>query len=860
MTPTPPSATTSSTGRSPEPQFRVVRKRNRVPLSCYPCRTRKKCDRSHPCSNCTRREGTDTLACSYAAPVSRRKNQSQGEPSPDDMQNRIDRLEGLVLSLMHGGANIDVPSLPGASSVSSGGAASNASPSTADTSSLPAKPEGHDDGAMQDDDESDIDDGLATSLGVLRVDPDRSKHVYLGEEHWHTILMGIAEVKNYFASHKKDLEKSFEKIKLAKPPTAKQPPTLLMGATAATEIELRAELPPKSTVLALCARYFNSMDNAANIIHPPTFHQQLRNHWQDPSKTPIMWLALLYSVLCMAMLSYQKIGDEPPEWKGRVLELANEYRLRTVQCLIAGDYTKPAQYTVEAMMLYCFCEYSTRWDADLGLWIIVSIVVRIALRMGYHRDGKWFPTLTPFEAEMRRRTWALVRMLDVFFSHQVSLPSMISEHDCDTELPRNIHDEEFGPDTKVLPPSRPKTEATAVSYMIAKVELCQQLGIILQATGRVKNQVHYDEILRFDAKLRETRAEMSPHLRMQPLEGSQAPLTLVMARFNTDILYLKVMCLLHRKYIPRARHNPRYAHSRRAAIEASLETLRHLATLHRESQPNGRLHSVKWFFTMLATKDFLLPAMLIALDLHFDNVGQESAGQQDAQSLYFWTREQRQEMISSLELTRDVWKGLADVSIEAVKASNTLDIMLAKIKSFGGADGPMSSAERSTASGPYGATGPAEMQPEHSAAMTLGMLSGGAMSGASGAFNGAQTLMGAMYGAHDLNLDTANGGSSPSTGPNTSIGIGSVTAPESFNPMLGFDGAQSPLTMFDNLASSNMNLSSNFDWDSFENYTQNANWGGESLQFFSGNPEQSQQQAQPDGALFPYGLDMSGTS
>jgi hypothetical protein len=314
------------------------------------------------------------------------------------MQNRIDRLEGLVLSLMHGGANIDAPSLPGGS-ISSGGAGSGASPSTADSSSLPAKNRGHDDeGAMQDDDESDIDDGLAKSLGVLKMDPVRSKHVYLGEEHWHTILSDIAEVKNYFASHKKDLETSYERIKSAKPEVSSQPPCIIAGVAPATEVELRAELPPKSTVLALCARYFNSMDNAANILHAPSFQQQLRDHWQDPSKTPIMWLALLYAVMCLALMSYYKVGDEPPEWKGRVLELAHEYRLRTVQCLNVGDYTRPAQYTVEAMMLYTFCEYSTRFDADLGIWIIVSMVVRVAMRMGYHRDGKSFPNLTPFEA------------------------------------------------------------------------------------------------------------------------------------------------------------------------------------------------------------------------------------------------------------------------------------------------------------------------------------------------------------------------------------------------------------------------------------------------------------------------------
>ncbi|KAL2154138.1 hypothetical protein VTH82DRAFT_2814 [Thermothelomyces myriococcoides] len=852
MTPTPPSVTAATTSRTPEEQFRVVRKRNRIVSSRSKIASAvniitltwvpRKCDRSHPCSNCTKREGAGTLSCSYATPVSRRKNQGQGEPTPDDMQNRINRLEGLVLSLMHGGANIDASSLPGGSSTSTGGAASNSSPSTADSSSLRVKPEGHDDdGEVQGDDESDVDDGLAKSLGVLKmVDPARSKQVYLGEEHWHTILLDIAEVKNYFASHKKDLETSYERIKLAKPPTAKQPPTLLMGATPATEVELRAELPPKSKIMTLCTRYFSSMDNAINVLHAPTFWQQLRNHWQDPSKTPIMWLALLYAVMCLALISYHRVGDEPPEWKGRALELADEYRLRTVQCLVAGDYTKPSQYTVEAMMLYGFCEYSSRWDADLSLWIINAMVVRVALRMGYHRDGKWFSTLTPFEA--------------------VSLPSMISDHDCDTELPRNIYDEEFGPDTKVLPPSRPNTEHTPVSYMIYKVKLCDLLGTILQATGRVKNPVHYDEILRFDARLRDYKAELPPHLRMQPLEGCDAPLTLIMARFHLEILYLKIVCLLHRKYIPRARHNPRYAHSRRSAIEASLETLRVLATLYRESQPGGLLHPVKWFFTSVATKDFLLPAMVIVLDLHFDNAGQGPAGQQGPQSLYFWSREQRQEMIHRLETTRDIWKELSDTSVDAVKASNILDIMLTKIKRLGGADGPASPTGLSSASRPFGSGDSGRPLPEHFEATSRGVLSGGSGPGLANTFSGPQSSVSKPYENLNLGMSGANMGGSAENGPSASMGVGNA-APTTFsNPMLGFDGAQSPLTMFDNMTNNNLDFSTNFDWESFENFTQSVNWGGESLQFFPGNPEFPQQQGPQDGAQFPYGLDLTGSS
>ncbi|KUI56545.1 hypothetical protein VP1G_03899 [Cytospora mali] len=830
MTPTHPSTTPSSGARSPD-QLRVVRRRNRVPLSCYPCRSRKlKCDRSHPCSNCVKREGVDTLSCSYATPANRKRNQNQQGNTPDDMQNRIDRLEGLVLSLMHGGANISPTEAAAAAAVvsatsssSKSGPGANSATPNSDSIGMEA-----DDGDMRDDgdEDSDIDDGLANSLGVLKVDADRGKSMYIGQEHWHTLLADISEVKNYFISHKKDLERSYEKVLLSKPATARDGPTFLTGAPPATDIELRAELPPKSAVLTLCGRYFNSMDNAVNIVHSPSFYQQLRAHWQDPSKTPIMWLGLLYSILCLAMLSYHKVGDEPPEWKGRALELAAEYRLRTVQCLICADYTKSGEYTVETMLLYVFGEFSSRWDADLSLWLICSVVTRVAFRMGYHRDAKWFPTLTPFQAEMRRRTWSLVRMSDVIFSHMVSLPSMIYDHDCDTQLPHNIFDEEFGPDTKVLPPSRPNTEPTPISYMIAKVKLSLELGNILQNVNRVGKQVSYDEILSFDARLRELRQELPPHLKMQSLEGSHDTLTLIIARFNVDILYQKIMCILHRKYVARSRHNPRYAHSRRAAIEAALEMLRHLISLHRESQPNGRLRSIKWFVASIATKEFLLPSMLLLLDLHYDKQAEAAGQRQSSQALYFWTPEQRLEMIRSLEATRDIWEGLADGSMEAVKAYNIIKIMLDKIQSPAPEVSPPAMRDDlfSNMGGP-------SLEPEQSAAMTLGMMSSGGLTpNTAAALGGAvQSPGGTTYPALDLSVP-------PGGGERTGM------TPDFSGGDLGLNPGSPFSSMFGNL-SNGMDIGQNFDWDALQNYTENTTWGtdGQFQTFFGADNNQASQ-------------------
>ncbi|KAM0509389.1 hypothetical protein ACHAO3_007093 [Verticillium nonalfalfae] len=444
------------------------------------------------------------------------------------------------------------------------------------------------------DDDSDIDDGLATSLGVLKVDSDKGKSMYIGQEHWHLILADISEVKTYFNNHKKELEKGYE-------------------------------------------------------------------------------------------------------------------------------------------------------------------------------------------TEMRRRVWATVRMSDIFMSQHVALPAMIHDQDCDTELPSNVFDEDFGPETEVMPPPRPPTEPTPIAYALAKGRLGLELGNIIQVTGRVGRQVHYEEILRFDARLQGIMEELPPHLKMTPLEGSQDPVSLLMARFSIDILYQKIL---------------------RTAIEASLVTLQHLATLHRETQPNGRLRSVKWYISSTATKDFLLPAMMVVMDLHVDK--RETGKRRESDGDFFWTPEQRMNMIGNLELTRDVWKGLADTSIEAFKASKVLEIMLEKIRS------PEPSEPIPESTGPFAeADTSQDMHPEHSAAVTLGMLSGGMTP------NTAAVLASMQQADSQTTFGDVDFGMSGGTGmtPN-------------FPQDIDMNVPQSPFSMFGNLEAGG-DLMANFDWNAFESYTQSANWGTE---------------------------------
>ena len=125
------------------------------------------------------------MSCSYAAPGSRKKINTPNSAitSPDDMQNRIDRLEGLVLSLMTNGAHSAGPTAAArALSLSATSDSQEYSYNTADQD---------DDMIKDEDDEGESDtEQVAKSLGILKVDSNRA--TYVGDAHWAAVLSDVS--------------------------------------------------------------------------------------------------------------------------------------------------------------------------------------------------------------------------------------------------------------------------------------------------------------------------------------------------------------------------------------------------------------------------------------------------------------------------------------------------------------------------------------------------------------------------------------------------------------------------------------------------------------------------------------------
>jgi hypothetical protein len=112
----------------------------------------------------------------------------------------------------------------------------------------------------------------------------------------------------------------------------------------------------------------------------------------------------------------------------------------------------------------------------MGTYLLSGTMMRLALQQGYHRDPSQFPNLSVFQGEMRRRIWSAVSQHDLLFSIQIGLPKCIRYAECDTQPPRNLYEEELYEDMKELPPSRPVSEDTEISYQVVKLQIMRAYG------------------------------------------------------------------------------------------------------------------------------------------------------------------------------------------------------------------------------------------------------------------------------------------------------------------------------------------------------------------------------------------------
>ena len=400
-----------------------------------------------------------------------------------------------------------------------------------------------------------------------------------------------------------------------------------------------------------------------------TNEAQYESFWVEPSSMSFLWISMLFSILYMGSRNEKINTDEISTCVPNLQRTT--YLERAAQALVTGNYMKAKPYSVESTLLYGVCRYLQKDEQDNDAWMTIGISTRLALKMGYHRDASHLNDISPFEGEMRRRTFVILEAYDLLLSFQAGLPAMIHESECDTDPPRNLFDADFDENCKALPPSRPPTDSTPMLYYRHKSRLARIFRRIYRHAISSKTS-SYDETMRLDAELERAHQAIPPSLQLKPLALSftDQPYT-ILNRLYSDLVYLKSVCVLHREFLSRSRSDPSFDYSRQVCGDAALQILKHQAELHGACQPGGLFYEHRWMLSSLSCHDFLLAAMITSLDL-YESHKQSATWSPDESKA-------RAAKYDALRHCHGIWMSRREFSRDARRASSILEIMLSKV-------------------------------------------------------------------------------------------------------------------------------------------------------------------------------------
>ncbi|KAL7923626.1 fungal-specific transcription factor domain-containing protein [Trichoderma austrokoningii] len=482
----------------------------------------------------------------------------------------------------------------------------------------------------------------------LHDDKEELETNYHGATSWTALVEGIRDIQDMLAAEREPDDVSTE------------PEVVLGDVPPITIKEVVESLPSRQEADKLIMAYFRAKFVAIIFIHTHQFQRRYDAFWTDPSSADFLWISILFSILSIgAMIADSRQSD---------VASSPFYMAKAAQCLVAGQYFKGRRFSVEALLMHAHSRNVQQLDSDSSLWSLYGLAVRLAQRQGYHRDAARVSSnraMTPFEAEMRRRTWFVIQSTDLLFSFQNGMPPIITEDVCDVDHPKNLTDDDFDEDTVSLPAPRPPTDPIPVLACIVKSKCCRVMRRVVRHVLAV-TPAPYAETLALDQELREWHASVPACLRIRTIRSTaftDANYT-IMHRLMLELMYLKSLCILHRPHLTLHKHDARYDASRRICRESALTILEIQAELDIETGAGGRMYKDRFMVSSLTLHHFLLAAMIVCLDLS------ESTD---------IIPEDRTKRIATLRTAYSIWSARRTTSVDALHASRVLGAILSRI-------------------------------------------------------------------------------------------------------------------------------------------------------------------------------------
>jgi hypothetical protein len=255
-------------------------------------------------------------------------------------------------------------------------------------------------------------------------------------------------------------------------------PDPLTEALIGHQRQLLAYHPSHEQAMVLWQAYAENVEPICRILHIPSTFDMVHKVSQHPEKASKSEECILFAVYHFAVFSMAEedcIGKTGMHRK----TLLQQFQSAAKTALVNASFLRTTELAVlQALVLFLIpCRYI--YDPHT-YWILTGVAVRIAQRLGLHRDGQELD-LPPFEVEMRRRLFYQVLPLDGIASQLSGTGVSAIPEDWTTQQPLNINDDQIWPGMT----SRPQEQTGATEMIFCLSRSC--LGKSILKVGKPMN-------------------------------------------------------------------------------------------------------------------------------------------------------------------------------------------------------------------------------------------------------------------------------------------------------------------------------------------------------------------------------------
>ncbi|KAF9638552.1 hypothetical protein BFW01_g9449 [Lasiodiplodia theobromae] len=514
-----------------------IRRRNRLITSCLECRRRKlKCDKLHPCTNCTR----FSRDCVFLAPALDAASQLRLAEIKEKMGSLERTLEEDIARKNESRARSSSrpgSKLPGLEDVSGEEDASELE----EERGLEPTPLAIEDAPYDDNmcDDNLVD--LGVQFGRMRITERIGGFVRpkLAQE----LTEALKEVPELFPDPNEPHPSSRQihpSSYLMPGPDYLAPSANFFFAPSSRKHGLLHSLPAKSMADTLLKQYWLAVHPVATAVHRPLFERQYASFWKDISNG-LEPRASLQALVLAAMLSAAVSLSEDTvttEYGTTKAELVENFKEATEAALSRANVVRTTKLeTLQAFVMYliplCRTEVSRAHSA------LTAMAIRLAECMGLHRDGARYG-IPAVETHVRRLVWYQLCFLDIRVCEASGPRPQIREDDFDTKFPLNVDDADFESSN---PPTKDADHFTDMTIVRMRFECTEMARLVWFERPRIeKKQTTLTAVL---GKIQNFRSAMEK--RYGPMLDVKNPLH-HMWQLVYNILSLRLILMVMHRY------------------------------------------------------------------------------------------------------------------------------------------------------------------------------------------------------------------------------------------------------------------------------------------------------------------------